>query len=606
MIDGVLVHPDLNSTTRYILGYDAMNTGGLKDMTGHGTHVLGIAGAMSNNSTGIVGANWNSKFRISKVFDSNNNGNPTAFRNATIDAVNSGAKIINYSGGNISTSELYRDAIEYARNKDVLIIAAAGNNEAGQFPNGTYPARYANDYDNLISVTFTNSDDHLLTESPKDNSIIVAAPGWDIWSTFPTVMTSGDTYYKNDSGTSMAAPYVTGVASLMLSINPYLKPSQIKEIIMNTSEDLGSYGRDDRYGSGRLDAYRAVKAAEILNNYSNAKFKKVVKTGNIEVVHDYKKMILGSNIVFGKCYKLTVQYDLTQYMANPEASLYWFNPNGIPSGSTIYDLSRWCYLQKVGNTITAITYNFEYKDEMGNYMGWVIDPAQFHIDLLIYGQETGDLPATPLITKTEYIPIQGLPLFVPKISWRLNQGDGTINYEVERRLKYRSYADFGVWETMISAGSATSSYVDDRHSNGGTSEDLDKVQFRLRAKNSLGQYSLYSNSVEFGWDVLNSKSNANKGNDITDNLIYDYSLNQNFPNPFNPKTTITYSLKNDANVVLQIYDILGKSVATLVNERLQRGKHTAFFDASKLSSGMYFCKLTTEEFSKVIKMQLIK
>jgi hypothetical protein len=80
----------------------------------------------------------------------------------------------------------------------------------------------------------------------------------------------------------------------------------------------------------------------------------------------------------------------------------------------------------------------------------------------------------------------------------------------------------------------------------------------------------------------------------------------NYPNPFNPSTTISYHLTQSSFVKLTVFDILGREIATLVNGMVESGLHQAVFDASKLSSGMYFYKLTTDEFTQVRKMLLMK
>jgi hypothetical protein len=85
-----------------------------------------------------------------------------------------------------------------------------------------------------------------------------------------------------------------------------------------------------------------------------------------------------------------------------------------------------------------------------------------------------------------------------------------------------------------------------------------------------------------------------------------YSLRQNYPNPFNSITTISYSIKQDGLVLLKVYDVLGKEVAILVNEEKQPGVYEVNFNASELSSGIYFYKITSGNFTGVRKMLLIK
>ncbi len=85
-----------------------------------------------------------------------------------------------------------------------------------------------------------------------------------------------------------------------------------------------------------------------------------------------------------------------------------------------------------------------------------------------------------------------------------------------------------------------------------------------------------------------------------------YSLSQNYPNPFNPTTTLKFAISNAEFVNLTVYDVLGKKVATLINENKQAGYHTVEFDAGSLSSGIYLYKITAGKFTKIEKMMLMK
>lgn len=116
--------------------------------------------------------------------------------------------------------------------------------------------------------------------------------------------------------------------------------------------------------------------------------------------------------------------------------------------------------------------------------------------------------------------------------------------------------------------------------------------FRVYAFNKAGS-SHYSN-------IVTATTNGHAAHD------YDFILNTNYPNPFNPKTIINYQLSRFNNVSLKVYDILGNEVVTLVNEKQDAGNHSIEFDGSKYSSGIYFYKLQTGDFSKVRKMTLIK
>ncbi|MBK6536453.1 MAG: T9SS type A sorting domain-containing protein [Ignavibacteria bacterium] len=113
-------------------------------------------------------------------------------------------------------------------------------------------------------------------------------------------------------------------------------------------------------------------------------------------------------------------------------------------------------------------------------------------------------------------------------------------------------------------------------------------------------------------ELVNSDNNSIEGvtgkltNESITNIPTEFALGQNYPNPFNPSTTINYELPASNFVTLKIYDLVGKEVMTLVNEKLDAGRYSATFNGSNLASGMYFYKITAGEFTFIRKMVLIK
>ena len=90
------------------------------------------------------------------------------------------------------------------------------------------------------------------------------------------------------------------------------------------------------------------------------------------------------------------------------------------------------------------------------------------------------------------------------------------------------------------------------------------------------------------------------------NIPKSFSLNQNYPNPFNPSTFISYQLPTNSHVTLKVYDILGREVASLVNDDKTAGTYKVSFDASRLSSGVYFYRLDAGTYSQTKKLVLLK
>ena len=280
-LDGsTLLHPDLNETSRYLLGPDwTSDDEGVRDNDGHGTHVLGIMAAETNNSTGVAGVDWNCRVRVHQLFFG-----PGIFLVKWVyDAVNyevqqggSGAKIINLSGGVPNdVSGVLRDAVELAAANNILIVAISHN---GGSIGIKYPARYAGTYSNVIAVGATNQNDVRASYSNYGPELTVAAPGGEglqactgeseIYSTWPTysVNKGCQLNYAYLWGTSMAAPMVSGVASLLLAKRPMLRAEDLRFAIAGSADKVGadSYstdrGHNEKLGHGRLNAYRALKS----------------------------------------------------------------------------------------------------------------------------------------------------------------------------------------------------------------------------------------------------------------------------------------------------------------------------------------------------------
>lgn len=250
-------HPDLIG--RVILGPPiwtcsnpddpACNTS--EDYHGHGTHVAGIIAAKGNNGIGIAGMNWHAKILSVRVVSPfSGAGTETDLADGIIWAVDNGAHIINMSLQYYTGTDYLRDAVAYAHDNGVLPIAATGNNA----PSGivAYPAKFPK----CMAVGATDDSDNRYNKSNTGPEIDVAAPGESVFSLW---IESG---YRLQSGTSMATPHVSGLASLMMSLNPDLSIQQIEQIIKDTTEDRGVPGFDHQFGHGRINAHFALLAAQ--------------------------------------------------------------------------------------------------------------------------------------------------------------------------------------------------------------------------------------------------------------------------------------------------------------------------------------------------------
>lgn len=249
-------HPDLKNNL--VEGYNAITgkTGlsAVQDNNGHGTHVAGIAAAALNGE-GIVGVAYQAKIMPIKAMDRSGEGTDDIIADGIIWAANHGAQIINLSLGANEETDILKDAIQYAQRKGALLIAAAGNIAEGAsgVASITFPAA---DPD-VLAVTATDSADKLAFFSLTGPQAGLAAPGINIVSDY----WQNRSGYATTEGTSMASPFVAGVAALVWGLHPELTAEQVKVLLENSALDLGNSGRDKNFGFGRVDAYWAVKFA---------------------------------------------------------------------------------------------------------------------------------------------------------------------------------------------------------------------------------------------------------------------------------------------------------------------------------------------------------
>lgn len=240
-------HPDLQG--KLADGMNIVNEQAApEDDVGHGTHVSGIIGASVNNGEGVAGVSWFNKIMPVKVLDSSGAGSTYAVAQGIIWAVDHGAKVINMSLGNYAEADFLHDAIKYAYERDVVLIAASGNDNTER---PGYPAAYPE----VFAVAATNNNKEKASFSNYGDYIDVAAPGDSIASTYP------GSQYAALSGTSMASPHVAALAGLIRSVNPELTNEEVMEIMRVTAQDLGTEGKDKYFGYGEIDVDQALRAA---------------------------------------------------------------------------------------------------------------------------------------------------------------------------------------------------------------------------------------------------------------------------------------------------------------------------------------------------------
>ncbi len=238
----------------------------ISDLYKHGSHVAGIAAARYNNGKGIAGVAPEAKIMPVKIFpdftdyfksakkneDGSNVTVVSAIADGIVWSVDHKADVINMSLGLWEQSNTIERAVKYALEKNVSVVVAAGN-ERGVSNRKNYLAAI----NGVIGVGATDKDNRIAFFSNSGDYVSIVAPGFDIISTTPSLLNLKN--YRKMSGTSMAAPHVAGIVAMLKSkFGATATPQWIKERLEKTSLDLGIAGRDDLYGHGLVDAYKAL------------------------------------------------------------------------------------------------------------------------------------------------------------------------------------------------------------------------------------------------------------------------------------------------------------------------------------------------------------
>lgn len=298
-------HEDL--AQNIIGGYNTIEeNGSFNDDNGHGTHTAGIIAAQPNNGIGVAGVAGYSSILAVKVLDKDGYGTSESIARGILWAVDNDTDIINMSLGTGYEDPLIKSAIDFAYSKGILIIAAAGNDFGGSV---SFPASY----DKVIAVSALNESNGLADFSNYGKEIDLAAPGVNILSTLPNHTNStGLKNYGIMSGTSMAAPFITGVAALIKSQNPDISVDALKSKLLSNTRDIGEKGLDILYGNG------------------------LISTSTPEVIasSDIYKKLTGDNLEDNNAYALAKTYNSSSIIkANifPQNDIDWYKLI-IPAG----------------------------------------------------------------------------------------------------------------------------------------------------------------------------------------------------------------------------------------------------------------------------------
>jgi len=257
--------PDLAGTT-FVAGWDFVNDDDHpNDDDSHGTHVAGTVAQTTNNASGVAGVAYGATIMPVKVLDEDGSGTDQGVADGIVWAVDHGAQVINMSLGGPDYSSVLRDAVDYAHDHGVTVVASSGNDNSSI----GYPAAY----ENCIAVGAVRYDETRSYYSNYGPELDVVAPGGDVYAdqngdgygdgvlqqTFhPDTHDPTDFGYWFFQGTSMASPHVAGVAALLISHGIATTPDQVRAALEDTAKDLGPVGWDQEYGQGLIQARSAL------------------------------------------------------------------------------------------------------------------------------------------------------------------------------------------------------------------------------------------------------------------------------------------------------------------------------------------------------------
>jgi len=249
-----ITHPDLKNNIKGGIN-TRENNANYNDDNGHGTHVAGIIAA-ENNTIGVVGIGPNIDLYAVKALSKYGSGYLSDIIEGLDWAIANGMQVVNMSIGTTVYNKSFEDAVKRVYAAGIIQVAAAGN--SGSKDNTVnYPAKFAE----VIAVSATDTKDKIAYFSSRGPEIDLAAPGYQIYSTY-----KGATY-KTLSGTSMASPHVAGAAALVLTMpigsydldgDAIWDPIEVQNKLEATAKDLGVIGKDNLYGAGLLNVERAI------------------------------------------------------------------------------------------------------------------------------------------------------------------------------------------------------------------------------------------------------------------------------------------------------------------------------------------------------------
>ena len=300
----------------------------------HGTAVTGIINAAMNNNTGIASVAPGCKVLVMRAFDAEGYGEEDDVANAILYGIYEGVRIFNFSFGDYVFSNLLRDVIKFAHSQNVTIICSAGND-------GRDRLHYPSAYDEVVSVGASDLSDAKASFSSYGETVDIFAPGLQNLTTMR--VGKGSSQYNNDydkiNGTSFAAPIVSGIAALLLSVNPSLTNEEIRGILVSTTSLM-----QNQSSWNHLNASGRVNALNALQNFQNPSIVRIhspfqdysFDKDNVPfIVSAASPLFLSYSLYYGVGEKPSEWISLIQNRTSQvlEDSVYNWNTSGLPDTS---------------------------------------------------------------------------------------------------------------------------------------------------------------------------------------------------------------------------------------------------------------------------------